>query len=80
MDYNTQKELYLALIPAFNVKKRLLSITKYDISNRDIWVYLTNSKWRSSINLTLSEVTNDIINVEPDKIYKYKGENKNEKR
>jgi hypothetical protein len=80
MDYKTQKELYLALIPAFNVKKRLLSITKYDISNRDIWTYLTNSKWKSSINLTLSEVANDIINVEPDKIYKFKGENKNEKR
>ena len=80
MDYNSQKDLYLALLPAFNVKKRLLSRTNYDISNKDIWIYLANNKWKNSINLTLSEIINDIINVEPDKIYKFKGENTNEKR
>ena len=68
MEYTSQKELYLALLPAFNVKKRLISINKYDISNEDIWKYLINTKWKNSFNLTISEVVNDIITVEPDKI------------
>ena len=42
MEYNSQLELYLALIPVFNVKHRLLSINDYnDVTDEDIWKYLT---------------------------------------
>ncbi|MBR0471634.1 MAG: hypothetical protein IJI98_02925 [Methanosphaera sp.] len=62
MEYQTLKELYQQLIPAFNVKKRILSITKYkEITFEDIWQYLTLNKWRSSNDLTLAEMVNDII-------------------
>ncbi len=73
MEYTSQKELYLALLPVFNVKKRLLSITKYNINNEDIWLYLINNKWKNSYNLTISEVVNDIITVEVEKIKNLKG-------
>ena len=62
MEYQTLKELYQQLIPAFNVKKRILSITKYkEITFEDIWQYLTLNKWRSRNDLTLADMVNDII-------------------
>ena len=65
MEYKSQEELYLALLPAFNVKKRLNSITKYsNVKNSDIWKYLTLSKWKNSIGLTLADMVNDIIMVD----------------
>lgn len=72
MEFTTQKELYLKLLPVFNVKKRLNSITKYkDITNENIWKYLTETKWKNSVGLTIDEMINDIITVEIDKINKY---------
>lgn len=72
-EYNNIKELYNALIPAFNVKIRMLKKSNYnDIQKEDIWNYLKNTKWISSINLTISEMVSDIINVDENKIIKYK--------
>lgn len=76
MEFTSQKELYLALLPVFNVKKRLLSNTNYNISNEDIWIYLINNKWKNSYNLSISEVVNDIITVDEENINRYKGARK----
>ncbi len=74
MEYTNLLELYKALIPAFNVKKRLLSITRYkDLTNEDIWKYLAINKWKSSTNLTISDMVNDIITADTDLIIKFKG-------
>ena len=72
MEYTSQKDLYLAVLPAFKVKHRLISITDYKITNKQIWEYLTVNKWKNSYNLTISEVVNDIINVDIEKIESYK--------
>ncbi len=75
MEYNSQMELYKSLLPVFNVKKRLLNYEKYNVKNKDIWAYLANSKWRYDHNLTISEMTNDIINLDGNKLIAYiKGE------
>lgn len=72
-EYSSIQELYNALIPAFNVKIRMLRNEKYiNIRKKDIWNYLKDSKWVQSINLTISEMVSDIINVEGYKIIKYK--------
>lgn len=72
-EYKSQKELYKSLIPALNVKLRLLRKSNYsDITNRDIWNYLKNSKWVNSINLTISEMVNDIIHADNKEIDIYK--------
>ena len=69
MEFTTQEELYIKVLPVFKVKQRLLSITKYkNITNKDIWIYLSQKKWKYSHNLTLSEVVNDIITIEVEKI------------
>ena len=64
-EYKNQKELYQALIPAFNVKLRLLKDSNYDfIKRKDIWDYLKVNKWANSVNLTLAEMVNDIIHAD----------------
>ena len=64
-EYKNQKELYKNLIPALNVKLRLLKKSNYnDITKKDIWNYLKNNKWINSINLTISEMVNDIIHAD----------------
>ena len=65
MEYTSQEELYRVLRPVFNVKKRLISISKFpDITDKDIWKYLSENIWKYDIGLTLSDVINDIINVD----------------
>ena len=74
MEFTTEEELYLTLLPAFKVKARLNSITKYpNIENKHIWKYLRETKWRHSYNLTISEVVNDIITVDLEEIHKFIG-------
>lgn len=74
MEYSNQLELYRALIPVFNVKKRLLINDNYmDITNEDIWKYLSVNKWKYAYNLTISEMVNDIINIDAIKIINFKG-------
>ncbi len=79
MEYTSLSELYRSLIPVFNVKRRLLSISNCAVTNEDIWKYLAASKWRNSIGLTLADMVNDIITVDIDSIIYFKG-GKNEKR
>ena len=64
MEYGSQLELYQQLIPAFNVKKRLMKLLNYDITNKDIWTYLAKNKWRYASGLTLSDMVNDIITLD----------------
>ena len=74
MDYSSQLELYQALLPVFNVKRRLLEYAKYtNITNNDIWHYLSTNKWKNSHNLTISEIVNDIILIDAHDIIKFKG-------
>ena len=72
LEYNNMQELYNALIPAFNVKLRLFKNSEYEnIQKKDIWEYLKNNKWIQSIDLTISEMVSDIINVDGYKVKKY---------
>ena len=76
-EYKSQKELYNNLIPALNVKLRLLKNSNYnDITKRDIWNYLKVNKWQNSINLTISEMVNDIIHADNKEIEIFKKKTK----
>ena len=81
-EYRSQEELFKGLIPAMNVKLKLFKNTSYHyITKEDIWNYLKEIKWKSSSNLTLGEMVNDIIKLEPNDIDKYlKEQMKNEKK
>ena len=71
-EFTSQKELYLALVPALNVKMRIIKNSEYSyIKKEDIWNYLRTNKWCRDIDLCISEMVDDIINVEERLIDKY---------
>ena len=69
--YTSGKELFDSLIPAFNVKLRLIK-KEYDyITKTDIWNYLKINKWCKDTDLTISEMVDDIIMVDIDKVDRF---------
>lgn len=65
MEFTSKQELYQKLLPVFNVKKRLIQNSEYqNITNQDIWDYLIENKWKTSHNLTISDIVNDIITLD----------------
>ena len=76
-EYTNQKELFTNLIPAMNVKLRLLKNSNYnDITKEDIWNYLKVTKWRYDIDLALSDMVEDIIHTDNLDIVNYYKKNK----
>ena len=67
-EYKSQKELFDSLKPAFSVKLRLINKDYNYITKTDIWNYLKINKWCKDINLTISEMVDDIIMVDIDKV------------
>lgn len=71
MEYNSERELFEDLKGAFKVKLRMIE-GKYDnISMLDIYDYLKLNKWRYAKDLTISEIVNDIIDVDIAKVEDY---------
>lgn len=71
MEYNSERELFEDLKGAFKVKLRMIE-GKYDnISMLDIYDYLKLNKWRYANDLTISEIVNDIIDVDIAKVEDY---------
>lgn len=68
MEYQSQEELYKALQGAFKVKLRLISKDYSHIKKIDIWNYLKINKWSKDFNLTISEMVNDIIDIDIKKV------------
>ena len=53
--------------------KTILKRGNYNmITENDIWNYLRESKWKNSINLTLSEMVQDILHTDNSEFAKYK--------
>ena len=78
----SQEELFNLLSGAFNVKLRLINKEYNYIKKIDIWNYLKINKWCKAKNLTLSEMVNDIIEIDITKVDLFlkdhlKRENKN---
>lgn len=72
-DYKNQEELYRGLLPAIHVKLKLLKRGKYfNVTESDIWNYLKDSKWKSSVDLTLSDMVQDIMHTDNLEFVRYK--------
>lgn len=74
MEYQSLEELYKDLKGAFNVKLRLIKDSYKHIKIIDIWEYLRINKWSKDHGLTLSEMVNDIIDVDIKKVDLYQRE------
>lgn len=68
MMYKSQRELFNILKGAFNVKLSLIAKEYNYIKDIDIWNYLKINKWCKDKNLSLSEMVNDIIEVDITKV------------
>ena len=65
MEYKSQKDLYMNLVPALNVKVKLLKRNNYkNITREDIWNYLKEIRWIKSKGLSLAEMVSDVLNTE----------------
>ena len=74
MEFTSLGQLYKKLLPVFAVKKRLILNSRYkEITNENIWVYLTETKWKKANNLSLPEIINDIITVDLEEVNHYIG-------
>lgn len=61
LEFRSQREIYLAMLPILRVKERVNKYYGYNISSEIIWNYLGKNKWKNDKNLTLAEIVNDII-------------------
>ena len=64
IEFKDREELYKRVVPALRVKKRLFLKKGINVSENDIFEYLAKEKWSKGINVTLSDVVSDILNVE----------------
>ena len=71
MDYefNSKEELYERVLPALKTKvKEFKRLGSSNITCLDVWNYLIESSWKSGKNLMLSDIVNDILHIERDKV------------
>ena len=72
IEFQSIKELYNRLLPALKAKKdemRRFGINY--IKEEDIWNYLKEVKWKKANNLSLYEMTSDVLNIENELIESY---------
>ena len=72
LSFKSQEELYIRVRPALNAKLQELKRINYkNITESDIWEYLSVNKWRKSSNLMLSDIVSDIIHIDNRRLAKY---------
>ena len=71
-EFNTKEELFNRVKPALKIKEKDLKKLGYsNITSLDVWNYLIESKWSKSKNLVLSDIVDDILNVDIDGLNNY---------
>ena len=78
-EFHSLEELWNRVHPALRVKVKdfkRLGLTNF--SDRDIWDYLIESKWKNGVNLMLSDIVDDIMKLESSEFKKYMHEIKQE--
>ena len=64
-EFGSIQELYERVLPALKIKTRESKMFRYNnINEIDIWRYLTDKTWKSSKNLMLFDIVDDILNVD----------------
>lgn len=70
--FESLEELYKRVKPALSTKKEEMKRCGYTyIKEEDIWNYLKEVKWKSSRDLSLYDMTNDILNTDDEIIDSY---------
>ncbi len=70
--FNSIDELYNRLKPAFKIKiEELETKNILNIENKDLWMYLSKTKWQNRENLELCDMVSDILNLDEYDFLKY---------
>ena len=75
---NNMVDLYKRLTPALNCKIRELYKKGIRIKKEELWNYLVKDRWNNVKGLELSEMVDDILNLDNDKLIDYHLKNKKE--
>lgn len=62
-EFNSIHELYRHIRPALIARREELKRKKIYVTEEDIFLRLSELKWRKATNLTISNMTSDIFNV-----------------
>ncbi len=63
--FKTKEDLYKRVRPALSAKRQELRRLQYkNITERDIWDYLSREKWSKAKNLMLSDIVSDILHAD----------------
>lgn len=72
IEFDNLEELKKRITPALKTKLKELKNNNYNlITIEDIWNYLIKYKWKTSKNLTLYDIINDILKINNDDIEEY---------
>lgn len=78
-EFHSLEELWNRVHPALRVKvKDFKRLGLNNFSDRDIWDYLIESKWKQGVNLMLSDIVDDIMKLDSSEFIKYMDEIKQE--
>lgn len=70
--FNSIDELYNRLKPAFQLKLNELKSKKITfVTSKDLWSFLSKSKWSKEQDLELCDMVNDILNVNETELINY---------
>lgn len=62
---NSQTELYKRLMPALRTKKHeLIAAGIKIVTEKDIWNYNKENKWRNGKGLTIASMVDDVLNTD----------------
>lgn len=71
-NFNSLEELYKRIKPALITKKEEMNRTMYPyIKEEDIWNYLKEVKWKKTLDLSLAEMVNDVLNCDEVQVDNY---------
>ena len=74
-EFHSLEELWNRVHPALRVKvKDFKRLGLKHFSDRDIWDYLIESKWKNGFNLMLSDIVYDIMKLDSLEFKKYLNE------
>lgn len=75
--FTSVDELYKRLKPAFATKIDELKRKKiFSITEKDIWIYLSKTKWVNQNDLELCDMVSDILDIDEIKFLNYISINK----
>ena len=70
--FNNATELYQRVFPALKTKKEEINLEfKSNVKEIEIWQYMRNRIWKETVDLTLGDIIEDILNTKNDDIYFY---------